>query len=216
VNVLGAYLVAGAALFASLGGTSIAADAAGAAKRLITGKEIRDGSVASKDIRDGSLKLRDFKASERKRLQGARGPAGQPGPAGPQGAAGPAGPVQAFHAARDTTGDLPAGTHEIARTDPLPAGSYVAFAKLSMDPAGGQIASCFLNGANGVDVAIGETETDVSLMGTMTLPAGGFVSIDCRSTEEFAIRRIRINVIPVTTLDHVTPPVPSAPVPPGG
>lgn len=55
-----------------LGGT--AADAGG----LITGK----------DVKDGSLTVKDFKASERAKL---RGPAGPTGPAGLPGAVGPAG-----------------------------------------------------------------------------------------------------------------------------
>lgn len=58
---------------------------------LITGRDIKDGTVTSKDLRngtvtgadvkDGSLSRQDFSGS----LQGPQGPAGPEGPVGPQG-----------------------------------------------------------------------------------------------------------------------------------
>jgi hypothetical protein len=51
-----------------------------AAKDLITGKDIKDGSITSADVRNRSLLLDDFRRGQLK-----------PGPAGPQGEAGPPG-----------------------------------------------------------------------------------------------------------------------------
>jgi collagen triple helix repeat protein len=86
-----ALLIACLALSIALGGT------AGAAV-LVTGKQIKDGSVSGRDIanrsltgndvRDRSLTPLDFDGS----VQGPAGPAGPQGPAGDKGERGPAGP----------------------------------------------------------------------------------------------------------------------------
>lgn len=85
-------VVAGLLLTAALGGS------AGAAA-LLTGKQIKDGSIggrditnsslSGKDVRDGSLSPTDFSGS----VQGPAGPAGPAGPQGPKGGTGPAGPI---------------------------------------------------------------------------------------------------------------------------
>lgn len=79
-------VVAFLCLFVVLGGTPLAAPARDAAKRLVTGKEIKDGSIQA----------RDLSARARRALRGKRGPVGSAGAAGavgPAGATGPAGPV---------------------------------------------------------------------------------------------------------------------------
>jgi Collagen triple helix repeat (20 copies) len=86
-----ALLIACLALSIALGGT------AGAAV-LVTGKQIKDGSVSGRDIanrsltgndvRDRSLTPLDFDGS----VQGPAGPAGPQGPAGDKGERGPSGP----------------------------------------------------------------------------------------------------------------------------
>jgi hypothetical protein len=53
------------------------------AARLITGRDIKDGTVTSADVKNGSLLKADFKSGQL--------PAGPRGPAGPQGPVGPAG-----------------------------------------------------------------------------------------------------------------------------
>lgn len=67
---------------------------AGAA-RLITGKQIKDGSITGWDIKNHSLKPVDFKGSVRglRGREGAEGPRGAQGPQGIQGPQGPAGPT---------------------------------------------------------------------------------------------------------------------------
>lgn len=93
-----ANVIATLALFIALGGSSYAA-------LMITGRNVKDGtltgadiknnSVTSADIRDGSLLARDFRAGQltsATSLQPSGGPAGPQGPAGPAGAKGDQGP----------------------------------------------------------------------------------------------------------------------------
>jgi hypothetical protein len=77
-----AAVVAG--LVALLAGGGVATGA----RSLITGAEIKDGSITGRDIKPGSLSPRLFAGSQR----GARGPRGAQGTPGLQGVAGPSGP----------------------------------------------------------------------------------------------------------------------------
>ena len=90
-----ALLVACLALFLAAGGPAAAVNAADAAARLITGKQIKDNSITGRDIKDGSLVVGDFKRGELARAlpagQGAQGARGETGPQGPAGPAGPKG-----------------------------------------------------------------------------------------------------------------------------
>jgi hypothetical protein len=83
-------LLAFAALMIALGGTAFGDSAMSAAKKLISGKQIKDNSVAGRDVKNGSLSAADFKPGTL--LKGDVGPAGQGGPAGPPGADGATGP----------------------------------------------------------------------------------------------------------------------------
>jgi hypothetical protein len=83
-----ANVLAASALFIALGGTSVAADATSAAKRLITGKQIRSDAITGRHVKNGSLRLGDFRIADRARLKGEAGPAGLPGAPGPAGAPG--------------------------------------------------------------------------------------------------------------------------------
>lgn len=96
------------ALFVALGSSSVAAPARDAAKKLITGKQIKDSSITTKDVKNRSLQALDFKAGQLPAAaqgpkgetgsQGLKGDAGAQGPEGPQGiqgiqgVQGPAGP----------------------------------------------------------------------------------------------------------------------------
>lgn len=74
-------LVAGLLLVLSAGAGATAA-------LVITGKQIKDGTVTGKDIKNRSLAAKDLKRSTKLKLRGARGATGATGPAGPAGAAG--------------------------------------------------------------------------------------------------------------------------------
>ncbi len=73
-RLIGAIAVAAVAMFVVTGGAATAA-------KLITGK----------DIKNGSIKLKDLSKGAKDSLEGERGPEGARGPQGAQGAAGPAG-----------------------------------------------------------------------------------------------------------------------------
>lgn len=70
------------ALFVALSGTAVATTSV-----LITGKQIKNGSITGLDVKNRSLTARDFRGS----VRGPRGLRGLTGPAGPQGAPGAAG-----------------------------------------------------------------------------------------------------------------------------
>jgi len=70
----------------------IVATATGQVRGLITGRDIRNGSVTSADIKDRTILARDLKRSLVRSLRGQRGPRGAAGPTGFAGPAGPAGP----------------------------------------------------------------------------------------------------------------------------
>ncbi|MEP6977597.1 MAG: hypothetical protein ABI948_06045 [Thermoleophilia bacterium] len=80
-----ALVVATVALVASLSGT-----AGAAITKLITGKQIKDGSIG----------LVDLSATAKTSLRGQQGQPGQPGPQGAAGAPGPAGPAGGFDPAK--------------------------------------------------------------------------------------------------------------------
>lgn len=82
------------ALFLALNGPALAADPARAARALITGKQIKDGSIQAKDL---SKKARTT-------LRGRTGPRG---PAGAPGVQGPPGPIAGVTAGGHLTGTYP-------------------------------------------------------------------------------------------------------------
>jgi hypothetical protein len=96
-------VVAMLALFVAAGGANAVADAAVSAKTLITGNQIKKGSIG----------LDRLSASARRKLRGTAGPAGPAGvagvagPAGPAGAAGPNGSIAGAPAGGDLTGTYP-------------------------------------------------------------------------------------------------------------
>ena len=66
----------------------LAGGAGATAAFMITGKQIKDGTVTSKDVENRSLRVKDFRPATRKKLTGPRGVAG---PAGANGATGATG-----------------------------------------------------------------------------------------------------------------------------
>jgi hypothetical protein len=85
-----ANVVATLALVISLTGTATAATVT-----LITGRDVKNGSLTGADVRDHSVRLRDLSGQAVAALRGARGETGLAGPQGVPGAAGPQGPAGA-------------------------------------------------------------------------------------------------------------------------
>jgi hypothetical protein len=77
-------LVAGLVLMLSAGAGATAA-------LVITGKQIKDGTVTTKDVKNKTLKYKDFAPKTKSKLRGATGPAGPRGATGATGATGAAG-----------------------------------------------------------------------------------------------------------------------------
>ncbi len=86
-----AMIVAVMALLAATAGTAFGQDAVAAAKKLITGKQIKNGTITGTDVKNGSLTARDVKGGLPTGAKGDTGPAGPAGAKGDTGAAGPAG-----------------------------------------------------------------------------------------------------------------------------
>jgi hypothetical protein len=87
VRLTFANVVSVLALFVALGGSATAAvliTGKNVKDGTLTGKDIKNNSVGSIDVKDGDLLAKDFKPGQLV--------AGAPGPAGPQGAQGPQGP----------------------------------------------------------------------------------------------------------------------------
>jgi hypothetical protein len=70
---------------------AVVASASGTVRDLITGAQIRDGSITSRDIANHTLVRRDLSSKLVASLRGQTGPAGPAGPAGPQGEKGATG-----------------------------------------------------------------------------------------------------------------------------
>ena len=112
----------------------LAAGTGATASLLITGKQIKDGSVTSADIKNKSLKVKDLSTKAKTKLKGATGPAGARGATGPAGPQGPAG-----------TSGLPglpglSGFEVITKSVPIPAlsGLLGGTASTSRRVSGGQ------------------------------------------------------------------------------
>jgi type VI protein secretion system component Hcp len=116
-----ALILAFVALCLALSGTAMAAHA------LITGKDIKDGSITSADVKNGSLMAKDFKKGQLP--AGAKGDAGAAGASGAAGATGAAGAPGAAGASgvpgRDGTTPQPVdrGTVDFGAASGAAAGS---------------------------------------------------------------------------------------------
>ena len=203
-----ANLVATLALFLALGGTAIGAQA------LITGRDVKDGSLTGIDVRNhsltgaeiqtGSLGSNVFSEAALANLRGATGATGQTGERGPIGPAGPAGAgvTSLTQKVSDVTNyqDL-----TVIATTTLPsAGDYVIFANLRAHNTGGSDdnlnCGLFLDGAGfgggGGPVASGAT-TAFSVVGATTINAPKTITLSCQgggvTTYDLAQIEIRIH-----------------------
>jgi hypothetical protein len=197
-----APVIALLALFVALGGTATAA-------HLITGKDVRNGSLSGADIRDGSIPAKKLSKGVQAALKrgggvgtagtagvagtpgvaGAPGPAGAVGPAGPSGGTGPTGPrgpSDAFATAAASHVVSGAGTR-VVLTRSLPAGSYAIVAKAGLSSVATAQVSCTLRRVTGlvdidsiaIDPPAINTTAAVGLAGTVTLAAAGDVTLLC-------------------------------------
>jgi Collagen triple helix repeat (20 copies) len=106
---------------------------------LITGAQIKDGSIESLDLKNGTIRRADIASATLATLRGSAGERGPTGPAGPQGATGPQGPAgsqgptgtqgpQGLAGPKGDKGDPGAGVHvtgSVATEDDLPENAEV-------------------------------------------------------------------------------------------
>ena len=174
-----ANVVACLALFVALGGASYAATRL--PKNSVGTKQIKKNAVTSTKVRNGSLRAADFKPGQippgpqgqtgERGPRGERGPKGEQGPQGEQGLrgeqglkgvegeAGPRGPGDAYY-----TYDSTSAVDEKAAALPVPAGSYVVDASMSLSSEGtSDFANvlCFLSTTNIASGGVGETELTI-------------------------------------------------------
>ena len=180
-----AMAVALLALFVALGGTGYAA-------LTITGKNVRNGSLAgadlknnsvkSIDIANGSLLSKDFKAGQLP--AGQPGAQGQQGPQGQQGEKGDQGPIGPSDAYFDFA---PTGDHPVVT---VPAGDYTAVASgyLYNGTGAPETVTCELRAANSADVGHavhvyetvpGGADANVAATTVLHLASGGQVEWVC-------------------------------------
>jgi Collagen triple helix repeat (20 copies) len=80
-----------ATVLASIAVFAVLAGSATAATSLINGKDIQKGTITGKQIKNKSLAIKDLSKAAVKKLRGATGPAGERGAAGARGETGPRG-----------------------------------------------------------------------------------------------------------------------------
>lgn len=97
----------------------LSAGAGATAARLITGKDVKDGTITSRDVKNRSLKVKDLSAGATLKLRGASGPTGPRGAAGPVGPAGTAG-LSGFEVVTRSL-PIPAGLPGVGGTDTVTA-----------------------------------------------------------------------------------------------
>jgi hypothetical protein len=89
---------------------------------LITGKQIKDGSVTGRDVRDHSLQTTDLKGV----VRGPTGPIGPAGPVGPVGPTGPTGPAAVSAPVFKTASGTIAGSSSGGVSVSCPSGTVAA------------------------------------------------------------------------------------------
>ncbi len=186
-----ANVMATAAMFVALGGTSYAV--ARLPKASVGEQQLKDSAVTSLKIKDGTIAAGDLAASAL--LAGPRGARGAEGPTGPQGGAGPAGPRgpsdALFAAGANATFSTSANVRAtLATLSAVPAGNYVivASAQIGSWEQAGFIGRCWIR-VNGADVTVSEAvigngpgATRLGVMAPMTaaaVPANGVIALEC-------------------------------------
>jgi hypothetical protein len=204
-------VIASLALFVALGGSATAAT-------LITGSQIKNGTIAGKDlknssvtgakVKNGSLSSSDLSASAKAALKGAKGdpgPAGQTGPAGTPGAQGPRGIVSPRV---QTLGgkDINDGAAQTVLTSSVPAGTYVITAKATLVAEDNDRIQCNLyNGNQSIDVTQWDSPEAFLVSSPMSLSAvatvtTGDLSIECSTNgivDTTEVNDVKLIAVPV-------------------
>jgi hypothetical protein len=182
-----ALVVAIVALFVAFSGTATAA-------LVMTGKNIKDGTITGKDVKNRTLGAKKLSKKTVRSLKGQRGPAGPQGVAGLQGPAGPAGPSKAY--VDNLPGTITGGQLTRILEVAVEPGSYTVQANLEVHATGPSgTVDCRLRALGGTptlldypspqflaDVpAVGHIDSRIlSLGGGFTSSQGGIVELACK------------------------------------
>lgn len=177
--------------------------AAGAtAATLITGSEIKNGSITGADVKRGSLTAQDLSPSARRRLRGHAGSTGIAGPQGPPGEPGTAGPSSVLIAQASAVDiDSEDGAKQVAELV-LPPGSFSIDAVLSVRSEGsGDV--CELRSSDGLleelQFTVGDNDGDQLLLqgefDTGSRPSGR-IRVSC-SADDALVADARIRALEV-------------------
>ena len=126
------------ALFVALSGTSYAISQL--PKNSVGNKQLKKNAVTAAKVKDRSLLAKDFKAGQLpKGEKGDTGPNGAAGPSGAAGLTGARGPSDGYVGNRNPTPllDLTASFQTVTTSQQLPAGSYIAVARVNLISSGG-------------------------------------------------------------------------------
>lgn len=196
-----AVVLAAAALFVALGGTSVAA------ATLIDGHHIRPHSIPKNRLTAGAISsLRGevgpqgptgatgprgaSGAKGATGSQGATGPKGATGAAGPAGPQGPPGLATGLSAATNTAASLSTtSTAVLATPAATKAGRYYVNASIALSVAPGDTVTCLAE-VSGVDEGTnavvgpeaGQADETLPVVANLSVPAGHAVSVYCNDT----------------------------------
>lgn len=172
----------------------------------VSGLDVRNASVTGTDVKNRSLTTADLSAGTIAALKGAPGPQGAQGPKGDPGApAGPAAVLSATQAVSKTVDEL---GEQILTLD-VPAGKFLIQAKAQIDNADatGQEGKCDLKNGNveldeGVESIVDNRGGTPALLAVVTLPVAATITLTCEgdnvANDELVARKGKIVATPVS------------------
>jgi hypothetical protein len=191
-----ANVISVVALFVALGGSATAAilvTGKNVKNGSLTGLDVKDNSISSPDVKNGGLLAKDFKAGQLPKAtpgaQGAQGPQGTQGPSGAEGAAGPSD----IYVAGAVGGDIPLnpGPEAILASITVPAGSYLLGAKVGLQAQSHGSSPpevyCMLREKSAY--AVGDPYWDLSGATVTTVGAYGKATLSLASADTFTGER---------------------------
>ena len=185
-----------ATVLASIAVFAVLAGSATAATSLISGKDIKKGSITGKQIKNKSLSIKELSKGAVKKLRGATGPRGEIGPRGERGekgetgARGPAGIVAPLYG-EDASENIGDGQAKNVITIPVATtGTYVINAKANLlaIQAAVEVECNIEAGGDSVDfiqwdAPLADSRSPVSLQAVAPAAAGQTIVLRCRFDE---------------------------------
>lgn len=169
----------------------------------VSGLDVRNASVTGTDVKNRSLTTADLSAGTIAALKGA------PGPQGPKGDPGaPAGPAAVLSATQAVSKTVDELGEQILTLD-VPAGKFLIQAKAQIDNADatGQEGKCDLKNGNveldeGVESIVDNRGGTPALLAVVTLPVAATITLTCEgdnvANDELVARKGKIVATPVS------------------